>query len=741
MKKSAQSAGAIMTIQYDAEATGRFLDAAFARHEEAHPGALIEIAYCWPGKDAITRARMFPNTAEGRREAAEFGCTVSTEQTNAYFAPSLRKADTDASRRAKKADVLGAAMVWLDFDDPGAAKAAQEQWRREGITPSQVVFTGTKPDLRAQAFWHLKEIETDQDRLNTLLAGAHVRFGFVADKKVINADRVMRLPGTLSWPKAGKDGRQLEVVALTELRGAAEEPFDAKAIDTLFPPRDPVAARRNEEAPVRGPDLLSAAPSPRAPVAPAMQEPEFNALGQRIDGRDEYAMQIIGGAVRNLAASLGRWPSAQEITADAWPTYSTKVAPKTVSSGEDLAAALEREGRGWSWFADKCDTHARRAQNGAIPGMETVEIASTKAAMRKEAQSAAWGPAPQDAVSARVADLLARAVRGPDMKPALDGSYLVKRWLDFDTLAVFYGAPGAAKTFLVLDLLRHVTSGEAWCGHRVRQAPALYIAGEGQRGILNRAAAMGGFGERFAYLPAVVDLCSTDLDARALVSVYREVAGDEPGAIVIDTLARAMAGGDENTAQDMGRLVRLAEEVRAATGCCVVLVHHSGKAGDMRGSSALDGAVDTKVRVERAEDDTRVAKIEKQKDGEEGLTVAFTLEPVAVGDDLDGEEVHSCIVRYTDAPKRRARLGPVQHRVLEGIRIVIDQEGTANAGGTGNPEPGARRFVSVDRAREFCRLREVDEDPKKVAKRVCQAFEHLARNGVICINDGNVWLI
>ena len=76
-------------------------------------------------------------------------------------------------------------------------------------------------------------------------------------------------------------------------------------------------------------------------------------------------------------------------------------------------------------------------------------------------------------------------------------------------------------------------------------------------------------------------------------------------ARVIDTQARVTVGADENSAVDMGHLVVAADKVRAATGACVLFLHHEARAGEnMRGSTALEGAAATLLRV--AKDGSRV---------------------------------------------------------------------------------------------------------------------------------------
>lgn len=97
--------------------------------------------------------------------------------------------------------------------------------------------------------------------------------------------------------------------------------------------------------------------------------------------------------------------------------------------------------------------------------------------------------------------------------------------------------------------------------------------------------------------------------------------------IVIDTLARSMAGGDENSAQDMGRAIAVADQLRDQFDAATLLVHHSGKnvSKGSRGSSALLGAGDGYFRVEGDEHGNHVATVEWSRDGESGRQYPFRL--------------------------------------------------------------------------------------------------------------------
>jgi RecA-family ATPase len=71
--------------------------------------------------------------------------------------------------------------------------------------------------------------------------------------------------------------------------------------------------------------------------------------------------------------------------------------------------------------------------------------------------------------------------------------------------------------------------------------------------------------------------------------------------VVIDTLARAMAGGNENASEDMGAFVRNVDRVRSATSAHTMIVHHSGKnkAAGARGHSSLRAATDTEIEIDQ----------------------------------------------------------------------------------------------------------------------------------------------
>jgi hypothetical protein len=142
-------------------------------------------------------------------------------------------------------------------------------------------------------------------------------------------------------------------------------------------------------------------------------------------------------------------------------------------------------------------------------------------------------------------------------------------------------------------------------------------------------------------------------DARALVKQIR-VQG-QFDLVVMDTLAQVMPGGNENSGEDMGKVLGHCKEITRLTGAMVELIHHSGKdeSRGARGWSGLRAACDFEFEVIRADED-RVATITKMKGGADGGDFGFRLQTIVVGKDDDEEDETTCVVEYTDGSRQDA---------------------------------------------------------------------------------------
>ena len=205
--------------------------------------------------------------------------------------------------------------------------------------------------------------------------------------------------------------------------------------------------------------------------------------------------------------------------------------------------------------------------------------------------------------------------------------WLLKGWLVRDTLAALVAPSGAGKSFLAVDWSCRIATGKPWYGRDVQQGAVFYLAGEGRQGLRKRIAAWESFHkESIARAPLMIadglPMLANDVNAAGVIGAMHDAAeqlffasGCEPQLVVIDTLARAMAGADENSAQDMGALVGALDWMRREWGCTVLVLHHTGHAtaDRARGSSALYAALDSEFLIKPGEEGFQL-KASKCKD-------------------------------------------------------------------------------------------------------------------------------
>lgn len=255
---------------------------------------------------------------------------------------------------------------------------------------------------------------------------------------------------------------------------------------------------------------------------------------------------------------------------------------------------------------------------------------------------------------------------------------LVEGTLTVGGMSVWYGASNSGKTYLALHLCVCVTRGDPYLGKRVEQGAVIYIAGEGSMSIHCRLKAFRKhFGREigpFGLIPHALSLMDPSVDVEDLIELIRAKAEEIQQRVllvVVDTLARAMGGANENASEDMSRLVAAGDRIRGETGAHVLFIHHSGKdeGKGARGHSSLRAAIDTEVEVVGDElTKIHTATITKQRDlPTKGERLAGRFVSVEVARDQWGGPVTACAVEDTapseTAPRSRV-MGPAQQAVL-----------------------------------------------------------------------------
>lgn len=328
-----------------------------------------------------------------------------------------------------------------------------------------------------------------------------------------------------------------------------------------------------------------------------------------------------------------------------------------------------------------------------------------------------------------------------EIEPCLENNYLVRGWLGKGALSILYGPSNSGKTFVATDLAVHVASGSEWRGNKVRSGLVIYVAGEGGDGIRNRFAAIRK--ERptvqaragLRLLSTNIDLFGPD-DASALCSF---MPSDEAALIVIDTMARSMGTGDENSARDVAQFVRNCDFIRKRTGAHVLIIHHSGKNAEAgaRGSSALRAAVDTEIVISG-----RQISCAKQRDMEIPPNLYFDLQLVELGLDQEGDMVTSAVVVPAGAPAKEAK----QLSGRDAVALHALDEVLKLSGAIRNNEslPQNRKVVEISEWRDRCRLNgltnaDAAQDTRR--KAFARAKERLLDSDHIRVWDRFVWKV
>jgi hypothetical protein len=340
-----------------------------------------------------------------------------------------------------------------------------------------------------------------------------------------------------------------------------------------------------------------------------------------------------------------------------------------------------------------------------------------------------------------------------DVKPALKSEDFIEGLLIKAAMSVTYGPSNCGKTFFMADLALHVALGLQWRGREVERAGVIYCAMEGAHGIQNRVAAfaltcgLAGQEIPFAIIPVALNLLDANADTSRLIDAIAEAAARMAipvGLVVMDTLSRAMAGGNENSPEDMGALVANSDRIRQATGAHVAWIHHSGKdqAQGARGHSLLRAATDTEIEISRADNDSpSIAKVTKQRELEIDGVFGFTLKRVELGLNHRGKPVTSCVVEATDDRPAKPRISLTNGEAMA-LRILHDVMATQPC-----PVPyqasqaGVTVATSKHAWRETFFARSTADTHEAKKKAFNRAADGLAQKSQIGVHHDTVWAV
>jgi len=189
-------------------------------------------------------------------------------------------------------------------------------------------------------------------------------------------------------------------------------------------------------------------------------------------------------------------------------------------------------------------------------------------------------------------------------------NWMIQKIVGHRDLAMIYGSPASGKSFLAIDLLISSSLSFPWTSQELfieDSLNSLYCTEEGLSALPNRINTSlqhyrvmpDRISDKFlisTYVPQLFDQ-SLPGNVNAFIKEVKDL-GFSIDLLVIDTLSSAIMGANENSSQDMRRVLYNIKKIQNELLCSIILIHHKGKSGnEERGSSVIKGDVDCLIEV------------------------------------------------------------------------------------------------------------------------------------------------
>ena len=324
--------------------------------------------------------------------------------------------------------------------------------------------------------------------------------------------------------------------------------------------------------------------------------------------------------------------------------------------------------------------------------------------------------------------------------------WLVKNLLGHAEASAFYGAPGSGKSALVEDMGLHIAGGLPWHDRDVNTRDRLlrctrtpnvgrasrHCVPQAERHIDTRLPILGGVYD--FRVPA------TAATVASIIRQIEDVTEQKTVLIIIDTISRALNGGDETHQRIWAQLSPLRRDYRKRRALmshgCIMCRLTPGRG--FRGHGALLGALDTTINVEKLTSGLRTATVIKANDTEEGERIAFTLDSVTIGP----ETTAPVVVPFDGEPPKEApsRKLPARYKLArENLTDLIADKGQPAPAAFGLPS-GVRVVNVTDWRDELFARGVLDKDAANPREDFLRIKANLQARHLVAERDALVWL-
>ncbi|MBQ8692490.1 MAG: AAA family ATPase [Synergistaceae bacterium] len=279
--------------------------------------------------------------------------------------------------------------------------------------------------------------------------------------------------------------------------------------------------------------------------------------------------------------------------------------------------------------------------------------------------------------------------------------WLIDDWIPEQSQILLFGASGAGKSFITLDMAASIACSNIseWHGLTIEHGGVLYLNGEGYNGLTKRLKGWAQVRDVSRdninlYISQQPKLITGSEVTDWIINEIKAQNIQDLKLIIVDTLSRHF-GGDENNASDATNFLNQLSAIQREFNCSVLITHHTGVSNEAqgrgRGSSAFKGAVDMELQIKSdgsGEDFYVTLSQTKNKDDEikEALTFKRLSVPLDGVFNKRGKQIFTAVLERMDAPTVKSASAQLKitatiKRALETYAEAADTAGTFTEGG------------------------------------------------------------